>query len=124
LYGDWQRRGPGGSKFEYFGEKGQAEMANWGADCKIYLDEDGKKWEEDGFLSVDAGSIEGLDVPYENQGILLEMMKRGIESKGKVQPGTHFAEAFKSFAVSMGAIESSRTGNTIWVPDYWDGLLD
>ncbi len=124
LYGDWQRRGPRYSKFEYFGEKGQAEMVDWGVDATIYQDEDGHKWEEDGFLSVDAGSIEGLDVPYDNQGILLEMMKRGIESNGKEKPGTHFEEAFKSFAVSMAAIESSRTGKTVWVPDYWEGLLD
>jgi predicted dehydrogenase len=124
LYGDWQRRGPGYSKFEYFGDKGQAERSAWGIDSKIYQDEDGRKWEEDGYLIMDAGSIEGLDVPYTDQGIILEMFKRGIESNGKKQPGTHFAEAFKSFAVSMAAIESSRTGKTIWVPDYWDGLLE
>ncbi len=124
LYGDWQRRGPGYSKFEYFGGKGQATKSMWGIDLKMYKDEDGRKWEEDGYVAADAGPIEGIDVPYTDQGFILEMMKRGIESNGEIQPGTHFAEAFKSFAVSMGAIESSRTGNTIWVPDYWKGLLD
>lgn len=124
LYGDWQRRGPSYSKYEYFGEKGQALKSPWAIEYKRYLDEDGKKWEEDGYLFIDAGPMEGIDVNLTDQGFLLEMMKRGIESDGKIQPGTHFAEAFKSFAVSMAAIESSRTGNTIWVPDYWKGFLD
>ncbi|MBD3353764.1 MAG: hypothetical protein GF364_19945 [Candidatus Lokiarchaeota archaeon] len=124
LYGDWQRRGPGYSRFEFFGGKGQAEKKPWGVEYKKYLDEDGKKWEEDGYLFMDAGPMEGIDVPYTDQGFILEMMKRGIESNGKEKPGTHFAEAFKSFAVSMAAIESSRTGKAVWVPDYWKGLLD
>ncbi|SRR6056297_1425221 len=125
LYGDWQRRGPGYDKFEYFGGEGQAELdASWGMKLKIYQDEDGKKWDEDGFIPMDAGSIEGLDVPYQGQGIILEMMRRGIDSKGKNQPGTNYKDAFKSFAVSMAAIESSRNGHSVYVPKYWDGLFE
>lgn len=120
LYGDWQRRGPGYDNMEFFGGKGQGKLSPWGVECKIYLDEEGRKWEEDGYLPQN--DIGGLDKPYQGQTYLLEDMKRCIDSNGERQPGTNFKEAFKSFAVSMGAIESSRTGQAIWVPDYWKGL--
>jgi predicted dehydrogenase len=123
-YGDWQRRGPGTSKFEIFCEKGQAEIGGTWLDLKIYEDEEGKKWEEDGYLPGDAGLVEGLGINGDGQQVILEMMIRGIDSKGKVQPGTNFCESFKSFAASMAAIESSRTGKSVWVPDYWKGLLE
>jgi predicted dehydrogenase len=123
LYGDWQRRGPGEGSEEFFCAKGQAKRGNFGVELKIYQDDDGHKWEEDGYLPSDAGNVEDCG-NYTGQGVILEMMKRGIESKGKKQPGTHFAEAFKSFAVSQAAIESSRTGQTIFVPDYWKNFLD
>ena len=120
-----QPRGPvQGDGIHYYGGKGQARITDWGIDMKIYTDEYGSKFEEEGFLVEDAGSIEGLDDKLDGQSVILEMMSRGINSKGKQQPGTHFAEAFKSFAVSQACIEASRTGETIWVPDYWKGLID
>jgi predicted dehydrogenase len=122
LYGDWQRRGPGVKKTEFLGSKGQAELREFGMDMKIYQDEVGRKWEEDGFLVADAGPVENCG-NLTGQAVILEMIKRGIESKGKKQPGTHFKEAFKSFAVSMAAIESSRTGQTISIPPYWKDWL-
>jgi predicted dehydrogenase len=128
LYGDWQRRGPSYDNFEFFCEKGQAKFGNWGMELKIYRDDEGKKFEEDGFLAADAGPMENF--PPKNgrelngHELMLEMMSQGIDSKGKKQPGTHFAEAFKSFAIGMGAIESSKTGKAVYVPDYWKGLLD
>jgi hypothetical protein len=54
--------------------------------------------------------------------IILEQMGLGIESKAKRQPGTNFLEAFRTFACTQAAIESSRTGKTIWVPDYWKDI--
>ena len=51
---------------------------------------------------------------YTGQGIILEQMSRGINSGGEIQPMTNFKEGFKSFAVSMGAIESSFTGQVFW----------
>jgi predicted dehydrogenase len=123
LYGDWQRRGPGVNLSEFLGGKGQATIGDWGIDMKIYQDEDGKKWEEDGFLIADSGPVEGCG-NFTDQCVILDLLKQSMESKGKKLLGTHFREAFKSFAVSMGAIESSRTGQTVFVPDYWKGLLD
>jgi predicted dehydrogenase len=122
LYGDWQNRGPGYDNFKFFCEKGQAAINKQagGLDTLQYLDEEGHKYEDDGFITMN--SIENLGVPYTGQGILLEMAKRSMDSKGKNQPGTHFAEAFKSFAITMAAIESSRTGNSVWVPKYWEDL--
>ena len=49
---------------------------------------------------------------YTGQGIILEQMSR-INSGGEIQPITNFKEGFKSFAVSMGAIESSFTGQAV-----------
>jgi hypothetical protein len=31
-------------------------------------------------------------------------------------------EAFKSFAVTMACLESSRTGRSVWVPAYWKDM--
>jgi predicted dehydrogenase len=122
LYGGWQRRGPTGESFEFYGSDGQAKMtAGWGMELKLYTDKnDSRKFDEDGFLPVQ--DVENLGTNFTGQMIILEQMGLGIESKGKRKPGTNFCEAFKSFAVAMGAIESSRTGNTIWVPDYWKDM--
>ncbi|GAB4313962.1 MAG: Gfo/Idh/MocA family oxidoreductase [Promethearchaeota archaeon] len=121
LYGDWQRRGPGIDLFEAFGGKGQAVFTgSWGVEVKRYLDETGRRWEDDGYLPQ--ADVEDLGTNYEGQMVILEMMSRGIDSGGKEQPGNNFVDAFKSFAVSMAAIESSRTGRSVWVPDYWKDL--
>ena len=81
-------------------------------------------FEEDAYLAMDAGPMEGLDVPHTGQAMILEQMSRGIDSGGEIQPGTNYKEAFKSFAVSVACKESSFTGKAIWVPDYWKNLLD
>ena len=121
LYGDWQRRGPGEDKFEFFCEKGQAELTgSWGLNMKIYQDEDGHKWEENGYMPQT--DVLNLGTDFVSQENMLEQMKISIDSKGQKQPNTNFAEAFKSFSVSMAAIDSSRTGKTIWVPDYWKNM--
>jgi predicted dehydrogenase len=121
-YGDWQMRGRGFNDVTFYGEKGQAKFSEWGLDLKIYKDTEGKEFEEDGFLMADAGPIEGYDDKHQSQGHILEEMHRCIESGGQEQPLTNFKEAFKSFAVSQGAIESSRYGKNIWVPNYWKDL--
>ncbi len=121
LYGDWQRRGPGVEEFEVFGGKGQAKLTgSWGVECKVYQDETGRKWEEDGYFPQ--ADIENLGTNFEGQVIILEMMKRSIESGGKQQPGNCIPNVFKSFAVSMACVESSRTGQSVWVPDFWKGM--
>ena len=121
LYGDWQKRGPCNSEFMFFCSKGEAKLnAPWGLEIKRYLDEEGYKYEEDGYLPQ--ADIMNLGTNYTGQEIILEMVKRSIQSNGKYQPETNFKEAFKSFAVSMGAIESSRTGKAVWVPKYWQDM--
>ena len=122
LYGGWQQRGPTSNTFKFYGSDGQAEMTDsWGMECKLYTDKNNStKFEEDGFMPQ--GDIENLGTTYTGHGVMLEMYKRGIEDGGKTQCGTRFPEAFKSFAVAMGAMESSRTGKTVWVPDYWKDL--
>jgi predicted dehydrogenase len=123
VYGDWQRKGPGYNLEEFNCEKGIATQSEFGLDYKIYQDEDGKKWEEDGYLVADAGPIKDCG-NFTGQQVILEMMDRGIDSNGQLQPDTNFREAFKSFCVSQAAIESSRTGNTVWVPNYWKDIQD
>ena len=34
----------------------------------------------------------------------------------------NFKDVFKSFAAVMGAIESSRQGKAVYIPQYWKGL--
>ena len=120
-YGDWQNRGPDEFSFRFFCEKGQATLNDkFGtADTLVYKDTEGVNYEKDGFISEK--TIENLNTPRNGQGIILDMVKNRLTRK-EIPTGTNFAEAFKSFAVSMAAIESSRTGNAIWVPSYWEDM--
>jgi predicted dehydrogenase len=123
MFGDWQLGGPPSSSFQFFGEKGQFSInGGMGLELKLYKDPSNRtiNIEEDAYLPVDAGPIRGTQ--YQTQGVILEQMSRGIDSKGKIQPDTCFKEAFKSFSVSMAAIESSHTGQAVWVPKYWEDL--
>lgn len=127
-YGDWQARGPQHESRNhldlYFG-KGhvKAGKGSW-LEIDRYLDENGNKTEEDGFLASDAGNdgVEHMGTPWDSQMIIMEQVKRGIASGGKQKPLNRFEDIFKSFSVSMAAIESSRTGEAVWVPDYWQDL--
>ncbi len=117
FYGGWQRRGPTGQAVTFYGSDGQAIFSPWGMQCKLYVDpNDTRKFEEDGYFPQ--GDIENLGTTYVDHGIMLEQYSRGIDD-GETECGTNFKEAFKSFAVSMACIESSRTGETVWVPKYW-----
>jgi predicted dehydrogenase len=120
-YSDWQRRGPPEFLWEFSGETGRFEInGNWGLKTWLYEDKEGTKWEEDGYMPVH--DIGDLGTKFDGQSIILEQMKRSIESNGKNQPDTNFKEGFKSFAVTQAALESSRTGETVWVPKYWEDL--
>ncbi|MFX0102427.1 MAG: Gfo/Idh/MocA family protein [Candidatus Hodarchaeota archaeon] len=127
--GDWQR-GPMNSDFEgrreFYGKKGFAKGTLFGVEINIYKDMTNisKDFEQDAFLSLDAGPIAGLEGNIADRGVILEQMVRGIDSGGEKQPDTNFKEAFKSFAVAMACRDSSLSGNTIWVPDYWKNMLD
>ncbi|NMC07163.1 MAG: Gfo/Idh/MocA family oxidoreductase [Candidatus Lokiarchaeota archaeon] len=127
VYGDWQSRGPGTPDKSYqrfLFAKGEFKLGGSWLEIMKYKNEQGTEFEEEGFLTADAGGdgVEHMGTPYDGQGIILEQVNRCIDSRGKNQALNKFADIFKSFSVSMAAIESSRTGNTIWVPDYWKDM--
>ncbi|MHA1368797.1 MAG: Gfo/Idh/MocA family protein [Promethearchaeota archaeon] len=120
-YSDWQRRGPPEFLWEFSGDRGRFIIdENWGLKLWLYKDEQGFKWEEECYLAVDAGPVR--ETPYVGQQVILEQMSKSIDSGGKIQPDTNFIDAFKSFAVTMAAIESSRTGKAVFVPKYWEDM--
>ncbi|MHA1997988.1 MAG: Gfo/Idh/MocA family protein, partial [Promethearchaeota archaeon] len=58
---------------------------------------------------------------YDNNVFILEEMKQCIESNGKIKPLRCFENCIKTFAISMGAIESTkRGGEPIFLPDLWE----
>ncbi len=127
IYGDWQSRGPSTPEKNYqklYFEKGEIKVGGSWLEIAKYKDEQGRESEEDGFLVTDAGNdgIEHMGTNYDGQGIILEQVRRCMESKGKIKPQNCFEDIFKSFAISQAAIESSRTGNSVWVPDYWKDM--
>lgn len=124
FYGDWQRRGPTDINTdlkEFSGTKGRMTIRGPWCELNLYTDSGGTKWEEDGVIPDN--NILNLGTQYDGQVMILEQMKRGIDSKGKIQPDNNIRDVFKSFAAVMGAIESSRTGRAVFVPDYWKGML-
>jgi hypothetical protein len=67
--------------------------------------------------------VEGLGENMTGQLVILEHMSKGIDSGGEKQPGTNFCEAFKSFTASIAFKDSSRTGESVWLPDYYTDIL-
>ncbi|MHA1342140.1 MAG: Gfo/Idh/MocA family protein [Promethearchaeota archaeon] len=123
FYGDWQRRGPRDDHTElreFCGTKGKLKINGPWLETWLYKNAEGTKWEEDGVMPN--SNICNLNTNYEGQLIILEQMKRSIDSNGKNQPDNNFKDVFKSFAAVMGAIESSRRGRAIFVPDYWKDM--
>jgi len=124
LYGDWQRKGPRDDHTEtreFDGTKGKIVLQDgkW-MTTFIYTNEEGTKWEEDGIMPQD--DILNLGTALDTQNIILEQMKRCIDSNGEKQPDNNFCDTFKSFAAVMAAIDSSRSGQAKYVPAYWDGF--
>lgn len=119
--GTWQQRGPTHDDWEFYGEKGQFQITpGWGLHLKLYVDpNDSRKFEEDGYLP--RHDVHGIDAggKYQGQTLILEEVKRGIDSNGEFQPSSHFAEAFKSFAVTRAIRESSVTGRAVDPTKYW-----
>jgi predicted dehydrogenase len=122
LFGDWQLGGPPSSNFQFFGEKGQFTIESMGLSLKLYKNPANRTVdiEEDAYLPADAGPVR--DQLYTGQTAILEQVSKGIDSGAQVQPDTCFKEAFKSFAVTQAAIESSHTGQAVWVPKYWEDM--
>ncbi|MBN2151112.1 MAG: Gfo/Idh/MocA family oxidoreductase [Candidatus Lokiarchaeota archaeon] len=58
---------------------------------------------------------------FDNNCFILEEVKQCIESGGKVKPLRCFENCIKTFAITMGAIESSkRGGEPVFLPDLWE----
>ncbi|MFX0100655.1 MAG: Gfo/Idh/MocA family protein [Candidatus Hodarchaeota archaeon] len=58
---------------------------------------------------------------WDNNCFILEELKQCIESGGKIKPLRNFEDCIKTFAITMGAIESSkRGGEPIFLPDLWE----
>jgi predicted dehydrogenase len=121
FYGDWQKKGPGLSRFELIGKNGTVlctDYTNW-----KYL-----PGNPSGSIKNEVDIIPRKDVFHNTQNLeghsfFLEDFSKAIDSQGKIKPMTHFEEAFKSFAAIMAAKESSMTGKTVFVPDLWKNLL-
>jgi predicted dehydrogenase len=122
--GDWQKKGNNYSKFELNCEGGDVilleEKKTKSVTATIYDDDEGFKFHtEDVPLTPDVLYNED---EFTDQILILDQMKKGIDSKGKDQPQTNFKDAIKSFAISRGIVESSKTGNAVYLPDYWKNL--
>ena len=58
---------------------------------------------------------------FDNNVFILEEVKQCIESGGKIKPLRCFEDCLKTFALTMGAIESSKKGGKpIFLPDLWE----
>jgi predicted dehydrogenase len=56
-----------------------------------------------------------------SQAFMLEEVKQFIESDGKIKPLRSFENCIKTFAISMGAMESTAAGGkAVWLPDLWE----
>jgi predicted dehydrogenase len=120
FYGDWQKKGPGESRYEFIGDKGAVlNLPNQPWSFQKFASEGGK--------TETTPIDERTDVynntnGYEGHSFLLENFKDAIDSKGKISPYTNFQEGFKSFAVLMAAKQSYEQKKTINVPDLWKDL--
>ncbi|MBD3353308.1 MAG: hypothetical protein GF364_17640 [Candidatus Lokiarchaeota archaeon] len=145
-YGDWQTKGLLNDweiDFRFYGSDGSLRLEPptdktnmlWeeadgyqligeqsGAKLKSYLDIKGK-YASDSQIEIREipknSNIENRGSGYIDQAYILEQMYQGIKSKGKKQPTGNFEDSFKSFIVTRGAILSSRSGKSIWLPQYW-----
>jgi predicted dehydrogenase len=120
--GDWGRKGPTVTKQDFAFTKGRARSSMWGVETFMANDpNDSRKVEEDGYMP--RHDVEGLGENMTGQLVILEHMSKGIDSGGEKQPGTNFCEAFKSFTASIAFKDSSRTGESVWLPDYYTDIL-
>ncbi len=141
-YGDWQSRGGPQmtrSSFEFMGERGslaielpQEPQKNlWektatcemvgepaGSEVVAYLDDPNllKNTRE---VIPKRYDLEGNPKSHLDQQFILDELAQCIKSGGKQQPRINFEEGYRTFLVTHAAIESSRTGLSIWVPKYW-----
>jgi predicted dehydrogenase len=141
-HGDWQGTGLKSGwedQFEYYGPKGSLRIeppaerpkSSWepgplmplageatGSKLVLYLDDDNGVNKETRLVQK-RNDVQHHPKGYIDQMFMLDDLHKCIESGGKQQPGTCFEEAYKSFLVTRLAVESSKTGKTMWAPNYW-----
>ncbi len=141
-YGDWQSRGGPQlirSSFEFMGDLGsiaiepsrEPQKGLWertattemvgepaGSELVAYLD-DPNLVSNTREVILKRQDIEGNPKNLLDQQYILDELSQCIKSGGKQQPKINFEEGFRTFLVTQAAIESSRTGLSIWVPKYW-----
>ncbi|MHA1721264.1 MAG: Gfo/Idh/MocA family protein [Promethearchaeota archaeon] len=122
--GDWQKKGKLQHKVEINYEGGELNLIEKNKEkmitVSIFDDPEGFQYHDEPVpISKD---VEYNTNNYSSELFLLNEMSIGIDSKGKIQPKTNYRDAFKSFAVSQGIVESFETGKSVFLPKYWKNL--
>lgn len=139
--GDWQARGLLHSwedTFSFFGPKGSLRietppdasdgwaktsvmpLAGEPEGAQIVFYEDGQNLQGCNRQVLEKrDDIEHNSQKYVDQMYMLEDFYQCVESKGKRQPQTNFQEGYRSFLATWGAVESSKTGYVISLPEFW-----
>ncbi len=122
--GDWQKKGKLQHSVEINYEGGELNLIERKKDKKINIsifdDAEGFQYQDEPVPIT--SDIEYNKKNYSSELFLLEELSIGIDSKGKIQPKTNYNDAFKSFAVSRGIVESFETGKSVYLPKYWKNL--
>ncbi|MHA1585003.1 MAG: Gfo/Idh/MocA family protein [Promethearchaeota archaeon] len=123
--GDWQKKGELYHQVDLNCEGGEINLLE--KDRKkiltatLFDDPEGFKYHSDP-VSI-TSDVENNSANYHSELYLLEEMSKGIDSNGKKQPSTCFANAIKSFAVTRGIADSFEQKKAIFLPDYWKNLF-
>ncbi|MHA1562943.1 MAG: hypothetical protein ACTSPA_12555, partial [Promethearchaeota archaeon] len=122
--GDWQKKGKLQHTVELNYEGGELNLIEIKKDKKIEIsifdDAEGFQYHDEPVPIT--SDVEYNKKNYSSELFLLEELSIGIDSKGKIQPKTNYSDAFKSFAVSRGIVESFETGKSVYLPKYWKNL--
>ncbi len=145
-YGDWQARGQKEeliSTFKFIGKKGsltteppqEPQEHIWertpvqnmvgepaGSQIVAYIDKGLKDAER--IEIVKDEQIMGNEKKLMDQLWILQEMYDGIKSKGEKQPSMNFKDAYNSFIICRAAVESSKTGKSIWMPQFWRNPIE
>ncbi|HMF32781.1 MAG TPA: Gfo/Idh/MocA family oxidoreductase [Candidatus Lokiarchaeia archaeon] len=140
-HGDWQGRGIRSNwkdLFEFYGPSGcirvespdDPQLPSWeptpvmplagqpsGSHIVAYMDDANLNTQvEEVPLRED---VEHNPQNHIDQMYILDELADCIRSGGEKQPMVNFEEGYKTFIVTHAAIESSKTGRTVWLPRYW-----
>lgn len=122
--GDWQKKGELYHRVEVNCEEGEIDLFEQNKTKSITLTE----FEDpEGFKYHSTEIPISSDVQFNSQNyaselFLLDELSRGINSKGNIQPSTNFLDAFKSFAITRGIVDSFEQKHAIYLPHYWENL--